>query len=87
MKHASYRHIAPFALAALLACQPSVAERPADEEVDREVASASREHAADANRQAVHEAVSAVLEANRLDLDIRMIGRSSATVAQVIGND
>lgn len=87
MKHASHRRIAPLTLAALLACQPSIAERPANEEVDREVASASREHAAHANRQAVREAVSAVLEANRLDLDIRMIGRNSPTVAQAIGSD
>jgi hypothetical protein len=41
----------------------------------------SRETAKAANEAAVSEAVNAVMDANRLDLDIRLIGRTSVTVA------
>lgn len=41
----------------------------------------SREHARAANEAAVTDAVNAVIEATRLDLDIRLIGRTSVTVA------
>jgi hypothetical protein len=41
----------------------------------------SRENAKAANEAAVNEAVNAVIEATRLDLDIRLIGRTSVTVA------
>jgi hypothetical protein len=41
----------------------------------------SRESAKAANEAAVSEAVNAVIEATRLDLDIRLIGRRSVTVA------
>lgn len=41
----------------------------------------SRESAKAANEAAVTEAVNAVIEATRLDLDIRLIGRTSVTVA------
>jgi hypothetical protein len=41
----------------------------------------SRESAKEANESAVTDAVNAVIEATRLDLDIRLIGRTSVTVA------
>lgn len=41
----------------------------------------SRESAKAAHEEAVTEAVNAVIEATRLDLDIRLIGRTSVTVA------
>ena len=41
----------------------------------------SRESAKEANEAAVTDAVNAVIEATRLDLDIRLIGRTSVTVA------
>jgi hypothetical protein len=41
----------------------------------------SRENARAANEAAVADAVNAVIEATRLDLDIRLIGRTSVTVA------
>jgi hypothetical protein len=41
----------------------------------------SRERAKEANEAAVNDAVNAVIEANRLDLVIRLIGRTSITIA------
>lgn len=41
----------------------------------------SRESAREANEAAVTDAVNAVIEATRLDLDIRLIGHTSVTVA------
>jgi hypothetical protein len=41
----------------------------------------SRDSAKAANEAAASDAVKAVIEANRLDLDIRLIGRTSITIA------
>ena len=56
-------------------------DEPAAETVTSTPDQHSRETARAANEAAVSEAVIAVMEANRLDLDIRLIGRTSVTVA------
>ena len=46
-----------------------------------QIEEASKEHAALANEAAVEEAAQAIKEATRLDLDIRLIGRTSVIIA------
>ena len=46
-----------------------------------QIEEASKEHAALANEAAVEEAAQAIKAATRLDLDIRLIGRSSVIIA------
>jgi hypothetical protein len=61
-----------------LASEDGVASTPDQNiEADRQ----SRESAKEANEEAVNDAVNAVIEATRLDLDIRLIGQSSITIA------
>jgi hypothetical protein len=45
------------------------------------IAEASKEHAALANEAAVEDAAQAIKTATRLDLDIRLIGRTSVLIA------
>jgi len=67
-------------LTAALACNASYAEehQPDDEKTATET---QRELAKDAVESATREAIEAVLENNRLDLDIRLIGPTSVKVA------
>jgi uncharacterized membrane-anchored protein len=67
-------------LTAVLACSASHAEerRPNDKKAATET---QRELARDAVESATRKAVEAVLESNRLDLDIRLIGPTSVKVA------
>jgi hypothetical protein len=63
---------------------PAMASDDNGQPVENKTVSAdqlSRESAREANEAAVTEAVNAVIEATRLDLDIRLIGRTSVTVA------
>ena len=46
-----------------------------------QIEEASKEHAALANEAAVEEAAQAIKAATRLDLDIRLIGRTSVIIA------
>ena len=67
-------------LAAVLASSASYAEeqQPHDKKATTET---QRELAKDAVESATREAIEAVLENNRLDLDIRLIGPTSVKVA------
>lgn len=64
---------------------PAMADdrRPLDtsEMSSAQIEEASKEHAALANEAAVEEAARAIKEATRLDLDIRLIGRTSVIIA------
>jgi len=63
---------------------PAMASDDSGTPVENKTVSAdqhSRESAREANEAAVTDAVNAVIEATRLDLDIRLIGRTSVTVA------
>jgi len=67
-------------LTAVLACSASHAEerQPNDTKATTET---QRELAKDAVESATRKAIEAVLETNRLDLDIRLIGPTSVKVA------
>ena len=67
-------------LTAVLACSASHAEEP--QPSDKKAATETqRELAKDAVEPATRKAIEAVLETNRLDLDIRLIGPTSVKVA------
>ena len=81
----------PAVIAALLLFAGSAGTAPAiaddrgpletSEMSSAQIEEASKEHAALANEAAVEEAAQAIKEATRLDLDIRLIGRTSVIIA------
>lgn len=76
------------ALVTAMAFQPVLAEEHTERETaGSEVEQSSRKRAADANREAVDGATRSILEATRLDLDIRLIDRTSPTLARAAGDD
>jgi outer membrane murein-binding lipoprotein Lpp len=82
-------HPAVIAALLLFAGSASIAPAMADdrgsietsEMSSAQIEEASKEHAALANEAAVEEAAQAIKEATRLDLDIRLIGRTSVIIA------
>ncbi len=83
--------MAPAVIATLLLYAGSVSTAPAMAD-DRgpldacempfaQIEEASKEHAAPANEAAVEKAAQAIKAATRLDLDIRLIGRTSVLIA------
>jgi hypothetical protein len=83
--------INPAVIAALLLFAGSAGTAPAmaddrgpletSEMSSAQIEEASKEHAALANEAAVEEAAQAIKAATRLDLDIRLIGRTSVIIA------
>ncbi len=81
----------PAVIAALLLFAGSAGTAPAmaddrgpletSEMSSAQIEEASKEHAALANEAAVEEAAQAIKAATRLDLDIRLIGRTSVSIA------
>lgn len=67
-------------LTAVLACSASHAEEPQPND-EKAATETQRELAKDAVESATRKAIEAVLETNRLDLDIRLIGPTSVKVA------
>ena len=80
------RIIATLLVSGMLAAPAAAAD---DKDADAKMAAASAANAAELNRElaksattaAVEDAVEAVLAANKLDLDIRFIGRTSLKIA------
>lgn len=84
MKHKLTRATA-LILAGMLACNANAAEDDTPtKEADPTVVDATRlnrERAREATEQAARQAVQAVLESTKLDLDIRLIGPNSVKIA------
>ena len=81
----THRRTSILALAGLLAFNLSFADEVAPEETAKatvvDTDTVNRELAREANMAAAEQAVAAVLEETRLDLDIRLIGPTSVKIA------